>query len=671
MTHHKDVPPLRTAAMPAQAGDVTQPKPWLHYLLPIAALTMVYMLMGELDADLVPWSADAWLRATDTWFGQPARVLAPFAEAWLEPLSAAYVLFIPYLYLSLLIALFSQTAKQRRILVLALIVTSAVSMLGHVLVPSQMPAATMAFDSSLQGGAFHPLATLLAKGPYGVFPSLHLGLTWTLCLFDWRHNRLRALLYLPLFVAIVLAALVLRFHYVVDILAAVLIATWALKWSERRHGMAVTHRRLWQFLMELFFERIDLVGRENLDRITGPCIVIANHPNAWVDPFVLEAGLQRPLWKTGRATIYDSWWLGKIAHRLKVIPLARQSDNQADRAAINARSFELINQQLQQGEWLLIFPEGKSHSEANAMPFKTGAARLAQQFIEATGQPITILPIGLLYRAKSLPYSRLVLNVGEPWQINTDDIQAQQPQALTEHFQQRLANLAPNYGSKTRQQLIPWVADVLTYSRRQPEPLGRRDRRTDEWVRNLAAANTFTQSNSSFNKPLRRLKRQTNQAGLSVTEVALPLHWSKVFRFIIREFELLSLGACYAALTLLMQWPAMALHAWITRHRIRGEDQYATYSIGTGLAIYPIYYLLLLIPAFWLGPLWVIWALLQPLLGYFTNLYLHRAVQSFRRMRTFFTLGLNRHSVLELRRHLHRLHDDMLSALATDKEKLE
>jgi len=59
-------------------------------------------------------------------------------------------------------------------------------------------------------------------------------------LFDLRHrNPLRALVYLPLVATIALATLVLRYHYAVDLLAAVilaLVATWVAQAAMRRRG---------------------------------------------------------------------------------------------------------------------------------------------------------------------------------------------------------------------------------------------------------------------------------------------------------------------------------------------------------------------------------------------------------------------------------------------------
>jgi membrane-associated phospholipid phosphatase len=74
-------------------------------------------------------------------------------------------------------------------------------------------------------------------GPHGAFPSLHVGASAYACLFDWRRNRLRAMTYLPIVLMIIAATVILRYHYVVDLLAglalAILAERLARRWQER------------------------------------------------------------------------------------------------------------------------------------------------------------------------------------------------------------------------------------------------------------------------------------------------------------------------------------------------------------------------------------------------------------------------------------------------------
>jgi membrane-associated phospholipid phosphatase len=84
------------------------------------------------------------------------------------------------------------------------------------------------FTVPINGGAFYQVILKSVEqvgGPHGAFPSLHVGASLFATLFDLRHrNPLRALIYFPLVATIALATLVLRYHYAVDLVAAVLLA---------------------------------------------------------------------------------------------------------------------------------------------------------------------------------------------------------------------------------------------------------------------------------------------------------------------------------------------------------------------------------------------------------------------------------------------------------------
>ena len=83
-------------------------------------------------------------------------------------------------------------------------------------------------------------------GLQGAFPSLHVGGSVYLCLYDLRVNRLRGLTFLPLVLLIYVATIFLRYHYVIDLLAGTVIAAgciplgqWAFRhWTERREATA-------------------------------------------------------------------------------------------------------------------------------------------------------------------------------------------------------------------------------------------------------------------------------------------------------------------------------------------------------------------------------------------------------------------------------------------------
>jgi hypothetical protein len=206
----------------------------LRGVLVIGVMFTLYTTLGHVAFLAIPWNADPWLDAADRalFLGlSPSLLLAPLGVTrWAEILSFFYAAFIPYLYLSIFLGLIGRPERERDDFVIGFATLYALSFLGYLFLPARGPIVELAsqFATPVEGGAFHRLvlrSVEAAGGPHGAFPSLHVGASFYAALFDLRHgNTLRALIYAPLLVLIVLATLVLRYHYLVDLVAGVALA---------------------------------------------------------------------------------------------------------------------------------------------------------------------------------------------------------------------------------------------------------------------------------------------------------------------------------------------------------------------------------------------------------------------------------------------------------------
>ncbi|MBW3628126.1 MAG: phosphatase PAP2 family protein [Gemmatimonadetes bacterium] len=221
-----------------------RPATLLRGILVVAVMFTLYTTLGHVAFAAMPWIADPWLEAADRalFLGpSPSLILAPLgATRWAEILSIFYAAFIPYLYLSIFLGLIGRPEGERSEFVTGFAVLYALSFLGYLFLPARGPIVELAdqFPTPVQGGYFHALvlrSVEAAGGPHGAFPSLHVGASFYAALFDLRQgNTLRALIYAPLLVLIVLATLVLRYHYVVDLIAGVALALLASRITGRR-----------------------------------------------------------------------------------------------------------------------------------------------------------------------------------------------------------------------------------------------------------------------------------------------------------------------------------------------------------------------------------------------------------------------------------------------------
>ncbi|MCP5345896.1 MAG: phosphatase PAP2 family protein [Gammaproteobacteria bacterium] len=400
----------------------------------IACLLTLYLVLAPVAFSAIPWQADTWLSELESTVGAPVLALQPLAQGWkLEFFAAVYALFIPYLYLSLLVNLLSRDHERRSVFVLAFAVTYAISYLGYFLVPARGPVVAMsdAFGMPVHGGFFTGLvqASIDASGgPHGAFPSLHVGATTLMVLFDLRYKPIRAVLYLPFLALIILATLVLRYHYTIDLLAGVVIAVLAMIYSLKSHGLRLAGG-LQRFMLQLFYSKIRQQG--SLPQDDMPTLVVANHANAFIDPFVLEAACNRSLVKTANSAWFRNPAGRFLAWLLNTHPLARRDESDTDRGRINSQTFQRLRLELKRNRWVVIFPEGKSHDSTTLLPFRSGAARLAMDFVATNQLPLRLLPIYLNYRAKAEQGSKISVHVGDGLVLTPETLAALTVQELT------------------------------------------------------------------------------------------------------------------------------------------------------------------------------------------------------------------------------------------------
>jgi 1-acyl-sn-glycerol-3-phosphate acyltransferase len=138
----------------------------------------------------------------------------------------------------------------------------------------------------------------------------------------------------------------------------------------------------------------------------GPVIVISNH-TSYADG-VLLALVCRRLGRSARllatSGVFKAPLIGRLAHRLGFIPVARGAANAAD-------ALEPAAAALAAGEVVAIFPEGRltRHPEHWPEKAKTGAVRLALR----TGAPIVPIALDGAHRlvGRSRILSRLFTNI--------------------------------------------------------------------------------------------------------------------------------------------------------------------------------------------------------------------------------------------------------------------
>ncbi len=192
-----------------------------------------------------------------------------------------------------------------------------------------------------------------------------------------------------------------------------------------------------------FYSSIQVTGRDRVPA-TGPVLLAASHHNALLDPLIAGWIIPRRLTITAKATLMDNAFLAWLFPAVGIVPLRRAGDERKGKPdgkvdlARNAGAFKNLLDTLALGRMILIFPEGKSHSEPALAPLKTGIARIA---LEARDERkisnLQIIPLGLSFEDKGNPGTAVLAEFGEP--VLMDEVGPIEVDALTKMVEQRLA----------------------------------------------------------------------------------------------------------------------------------------------------------------------------------------------------------------------------------------
>jgi hypothetical protein len=185
---------------------------------------------------------DALLRSVDTRLiseNLSLRLESVSRPLFTEPLSFCYMLYIPYLTLSILWYFCGSLPLLKRFY-LGLFSIYGIGFLGYTFVPATGPYIAMAseFHGALRGGLFTRLnAAMVSYGSnhVDVFPSLHCAISSYMLFFDRWYKRWRYRAYAVPCIGLWISTIYLRYHYFIDLIAGFTLAGFALwlAWSSR------------------------------------------------------------------------------------------------------------------------------------------------------------------------------------------------------------------------------------------------------------------------------------------------------------------------------------------------------------------------------------------------------------------------------------------------------
>jgi glycerol-3-phosphate O-acyltransferase/dihydroxyacetone phosphate acyltransferase len=408
-------------------------------------------------------------------------------------------------------------------------------------------------------------------------------------------------------------------------------------------------RLLFGLATRAFFKDITL---ENFDRIPaqGPVLLLPNHPNGLVDPFLILIHLKRPVSLTAKHTLKKNPLLRLLFKLGGVLALQRRQDGtEGPGPPKNAEALAEARRRLAVGGAVCLFPEGISHNQPQIQPLKTGAARIALEFVDLDANPggLKVVPIGIDYSDKQGFRSSAVLRVAEP--IDAGAWRAAHPRADAKAFmadvEARLRENTLNFEKRKESVIISFAAELLLTRGAEPPRVSQPARAAREWLGKIeeiqgayeAARTVHGRELEALGGRIQGYRARLRRLGILPGEVYIDVSLAGALLFSLREFGALLLGLPVAAWGMLNFFLPYMFCVGIKNLLGRERDVRATYAIFSAVLAFPLYILVLAALLFYGLPWpWALaWIASLPLSGWATLRYRDRFLAVIRRSLTF------------------------------------
>lgn len=369
-----------------------------------------------------------------------------------------------------------------------------------------------------------------------------------------------------------------------------------------------TFRPIASVALRWYYRSVSVAGRSKVPR-TGPVFFAVNHPNALVDALVVATVMPRRVGFTAKSTIFAHPVLSVFLRAVGVVPLKRAADmtkaaavESATASAIdparNADAFRAVSAAMAEGKAIVVFPEGISHDAPHLAPLRTGLARmalLARASMDVRG--IQIIPVGLLFERKEEPRSRVLVQIGEPIDVDALASGTQSVEALTRLIGERLAAVTLNFETPEDAARIEVISETMAALLEPVTTLGsggpplssvlaisRRAERVRQRLAGEAPAE-FRELVAEFESRLERFRARLREENIAVADLLIDVGRTPGARFAVREASLAAFLTPIAWWGRLTHFVPLRIARWLAVRNARNRDEPAMNTIVIGLGL--------------------------------------------------------------------------------------
>lgn len=167
--------------------------------------------------------------------------------------------------------------------------------------------------------------------------------------------------------------------------------------------------------LKIFCRSINIGNPENADT-PGPLLIVANHPNSFLDAIIIGSIFGQPVHFLARGDAFKKPLHNRMLRMLNMIPVYRLSEGR-ENLFLNEAAFERSKEILSQNGIVLIFIEGICVHKHEMQPFKKGAARIVIDNRLRKG--FRVMPVGIAYDSFERFGKKININLGNAMPVTS------------------------------------------------------------------------------------------------------------------------------------------------------------------------------------------------------------------------------------------------------------
>ncbi|MFY0624854.1 MAG: 1-acyl-sn-glycerol-3-phosphate acyltransferase [Reichenbachiella sp.] len=396
---------------------------------------------------------------------------------------------------------------------------------------------------------------------------------------------------------------------------------------------------------------------------SGPIIVVGNHPNTFMDPFILATLFKQQVGFLGNASIFVNGFVNSIFKYFGVIPIYRQQDVAPNTAPDNRKTFSACYAHLEKKKAIMLFPEGTSFHELKLRKIKTGTARIALgvEEINNFNLGVRIIPVGLYYSNPSKFRSKIYVNIGEMISVDSykDSFLEDQNEtvvSLTKAIRQSLEKLTIQTADKDQESLFFKIKRI--YKSQLTDSIDPKDKK-EEFRITKEISNAIQYFNVVLPEKFESIKNKIDRCDVLLNKfktsaVKIPNIENRLLSYFKVFFGLLYSIATIPFLVygLIQNYLPFNIPYWIANSITKLKEYHAPIMLTLGIFLFPIYYGL----SYWLfnayfelsGIEKIIYVVSLPISGYFALHYYNFYQKGIIFARTVMTYRSSKIMIMEL-----------------------